>query len=94
MSKGEIELLKAKVYMLEQQVDWLMNGDQEVELEDDTPKRQTEEEWRNFARLWVDGVKLDFYDFSEPEQKWYLDDGDAMYAYDENVVYRVHEDEF
>ena len=90
MNKVEIELLKAKVEMLEQQVDYLMNGDQRVEL-DDTPKRQTEEEWKNFARLWVDGVKLDFYDFSEPEQKWYPDDGDAMYSYDENVVYRVHE---
>ena len=93
MSKGEIELLKAKVYMLEQQVDWLMNGDQEVELEDDTPKRQTEEEWRNFARLWVDGVKLDYYDFSEGEHQWYPDGDEAFYRYDENIVYRVHEDE-
>ena len=78
--------------MLEQQVDFLLNGTKaELEdVEDDTPKRQTEEEWRNFARLWVDGVELDFYDFSEGEQQWYPNDGDAMYAYDENIAYRVN----
>ena len=69
MNKFEFELLKAKVDMLEQQVgyimnddqevllDYLMNGNQEVKL-DDTPSRQSEEEWKEYAQLWIDGVNL------------------------------------
>ena len=90
MNKGEIELLKAKVDMLEMQVDYIMNGNTEVEL-DDTPSRQSMEEWREFVLLWMDSVKLDFYDFSEGEQQWHPDDGGAMYFYDENIAYRVSE---
>ena len=92
MNKSEVELLMAKVSMLEQQVDYLMNGNQKVEL-DDTPSRQTEEEWREFAQLWIDGVNLDFYDFSEGEQQWYPDGDETFYRYDKNIAYRVHEDE-
>jgi len=55
------------------------------------PEPNTYDEWKNFARLWIDGAELQWFDRSpDADHEWFdFKDEDPWYPYDENLVIRV-----
>ena len=62
-----------------------------IALGDSTPQPNTKDEWKNFARLWIDGAELQWFDRSpDADHEWFdFKKDDAWYPYDENLVIRV-----
>ena len=55
------------------------------------PEPNTYDEWKMFARLWIDGAELQWFDRSpDADHEWFdFTSEDPWYPYDENLVIRV-----
>jgi hypothetical protein len=87
--------LQAKVDRLETNLTILSERLVEHGLEPlayDRPKPLSKSKWKKVVNQWMDGVKLQYWDLSNPDQEdWYADPdvGGVMYYHDDLTVYRV-----